>query len=83
MVLEENWGIAPERIQQFLLAQPDITPLYDGFQYDTCHISLTSVQGTLLGKWPHKRTCIRIEGPEPAAKQIQKRIFLQFLSAGG
>ena len=83
MVLEENWGVAPERIAQFLLAQPDISRLSDGFQYCTCHVSLTPIQGTLMGKWPHMRTHIRIEGPEEKVRQIQKRIFLQFLSAGG
>jgi len=83
MVLEENWGIAPERIAQFLLLQPDIIRSSHGFLYCSCQISLTPIHSTLMGKWPHMRTHIRIEGPEPEVRQIQKRIFLQFLSAGG
>ncbi len=83
MILEENWSISPQRIEQFLLTQPDVTKTATGFQYRTCQIILNPVQGTLMGKWQQQRTLIRMEGEDTDTKQIQRRIFLQFLSAGG
>ena len=83
MVSEENWGISPERVGQFLLSQPDVRRIPEGFVYKSCRISLTPVRGTLMGKWPHVRCLIRMEGPERDVSEIRRRIFLQFLSAGG
>jgi hypothetical protein len=83
MVLEENWSASPERVRQFLLSQPDIIEKSDEFFWCACRITLTPVPGTLLGKWEHTRTLLRIEGPESDINHIHRRIFLQFLSAGG
>ncbi len=83
MVLEENWSISSERVRNFLLSQPDVSATTDGFQYHGCRITLIPILGTLLGKWEQQRTLIRLEGPEEDTKQMQRRIFLQFLSAGG
>ena len=83
MVKEENWAISPERIGQFLLSQPDVSQSPEGFVYKACRISLTPIRGSLMGKWPHARSLIRIEGSETDVKEIHRRIFLQFLSAGG
>ena len=83
MVLEEDWGISPERIRQFFRMQPDITETPAGFQYGNCQISLISIQTQLLGKWPQTRTVVRMEGPETDVHLIHQRFFLQFLSAGG
>ena len=83
MVVEENWSISPERVRQFLLSQPDVIAINAGFQYRACWILLTPVEGTLMGKWKQPRTMVRLEGEESDVKQMQRRIFLQFLSAGG
>ena len=83
MILEENWSISPERIRHFLLAQPDIVQTEEDFQYHSCRISLIPVQGNLMGKWPHTRTILHIEGSDTDVQEIHRRIFLQFLSAGG
>ena len=83
MVREENWGISPERITQFLLAQPDVIQTSNGFSCRNCRIWLTSIPGQLMGKWPHTRSLIRVEGPESEVIEIHRHIFLQFLSAGG
>lgn len=83
MVLEEDWSVSPERARQFFRDQPDVLPTGEGFQYGGCQIQLTPVRGMLLGKWPQARTLIRMEGPEADTRQIYRRFFLQFLSAGG
>ena len=83
MILEEDWGICPERIRQFFLTQPDVAERPDGFQYGDCHIRLTPTEKLLLDKWPQTRTIIHMEGPENDTQQIYQRFFLQFLSAGG
>ena len=83
MVLEEDWGISPERIRQFFRTQPDVEQMPDGFQFRECRIILTPIHKQLLSKWPHTRTAVRMEGPEPDVRMIHQRFFLQFLSAGG
>ena len=83
MVLEENWSSSLRNIQAFFLAQPDVTQTPQGFAYGACQLSLTPFSGTLMGKWPLERTVLRIEGPEEEVRQIHRRFFLQFLSAGG
>ena len=83
MVREENWGVSPERIEMFLLEQPDVIRTHEGFSCRCCRIFLTPVRGTLMGKWPHTRSLIRLEGPESDVNEIHRRIFLRFLSAGG
>ena len=83
MVIEEDWGISPERIRQFFLDQPDVTQIPTGFQYCACRITLTPNKRHLMNKWPQVRTVVRIEGPDEEAQTIHQRFFLQFLSAGG
>ena len=83
MVLEEDWGIPPERVRQFFLAQPDVSELPGGFQFRGCHICLMPTHKTLLGNWTQARTILRIEGTDTDVQAIHRRFFLQFLSAGG
>ena len=80
---EENWAIAPERIQHFFCQQPDVTQTPDGFGYASCKISLIPCSEQLMGKWQQARTIVIMEGSEKDVSQIYQRFFLQFLSAGG
>lgn len=83
MVIEENWGISIERMADFLSGQPDVTPAQDGFVFRDCRILLTALSHNALGKWPIPRTRVVITGSEDDAREIQRRLFLRFLSAGG
>ena len=82
-MVEENWGIAMQRVQQFFCSQPDVCPIPQGFQFADCKITLFPAAGMLMGKWPQERTVIRIEGPDAQVREIYQRFFLRFLSAGG
>ena len=83
MVIEENWGISIERMADFLSGQPDVTPAQDGFVFRDCRILLTALSHNALGKWPIPRTRVVITGSEDDVREIQRRLFLRFLSAGG
>ena len=83
MVMEENWGISEARMAEFLSRQPDVTPAQDGFVFLDCRILLTALSHNALGKWPIPRTRVVITGSEDDAREIHRRLFLRFLSAGG
>ena len=83
MMIDENWAVAPERVQAFFAEFPGAVATVDGFRIDGCQIRLTAVDGTLMGKWAMKRTRIQMEGPEEAVQAIYRNFFLRFLSAGG
>ena len=83
MVIEENWGISIERMADFLSGQPDVLRAQDGFVFRDCRILLTALSHNALGKWPIPRTRVVIIGSEDDAREIQRRLFLRFLSAGG
>ena len=83
MRLNENWAIDPDRIRRFFSEQSDVIETGNGFQFRQCQITLHPCEGTLLGKWPQKRTLLIMDGPEEDTAQIYRRFFLRFLSAGG
>lgn len=83
MVIEENWGISIERMADFLSGQPEILRVQDGFVFRDCRILLTALSHNALGKWPIPRTRVVITGSEDDAREIHRRLFLRFLSAGG
>ena len=83
MVMEENWVISEARMAEFLSRQPDVTPAQDGFVFRDCRILLTALSHNALGKWPIPRTRVVITGREDDAREIHRRLFLRFLSAGG
>lgn len=83
MVIEENWGISEARMADFLSGQPDVLRTRDGFVFRDCRILLTALPHNALGKWPMPRTRVVITGSEDNAREIHRRLFLRFLSAGG
>ena len=83
MVIEENWGISIERMADYLSGQPEILRVQDGFVFRDCQILLTALSHNALGKWPIPRTRVVITGSEDDAREIHRRLFLRFLSAGG
>ena len=83
MIIEENWAIEPKRVRAFFTEQPDSVEIPEGFSVGGCTVTLTETGGSLLGKWAMKRTSIRFEGEETEVREIHRRFFLRFLSAGG
>lgn len=83
MVIEEDWGIAPERMAAFLAGEPEVLATAEGFVFRDCRVVLTGCTRQALGKWPVRRTRVTITGSQEAARALQRRIFLRFLSAGG
>ena len=83
MIIEENWAIEPARVKAFFAEQPDAVEVPDGFCVNGCHVTLEEAEGSLLDKWAVRRTCVRFEGEEAAVKEVHRRFFLRFLSAGG
>ena len=83
MIIEENWAIDPARVRAFFVEQTDADEIPGGFLINGCIVTLTENEGSLLGKWAIRRTCVRFEGDEMEVKEIYRRFFLQFLSAGG
>ena len=83
MILEENWAVDPRRVRDFFIQQDGCIPTLSGFLMEGCAITLTEAEGTLLGKWPIRRSILRFEGTEDAVQAAYRRFFLAFLSAGG
>ena len=83
MTIEENWAIEPARVRAFFVEQPDTVEIPEGFCVNGCTVTLSETEGSLLGKWAIRRTCIRVEGEETAVEEVHRRFFLRFLSAGG
>ena len=83
MIIEENWAIEPSRVRTFFTEQPDAVEIPEGFCVNGCTVTLSETEGSLLGKWAIRRTCIRFEGEEADVKEVHRRFFLRFLSAGG
>ena len=83
MIIEENWAVSIERVQQFFTQQPDILQTPEGFEYADCRITLTGTQSTILGHWNMPRTWVRMEGSDEDVRAIHRRFYLRFLSAGG
>lgn len=83
MTMDENWAIPAERVRQFFSQQPDVVRAGEGFAYRDCRILLTPLRGQPLGQWELPRTHIQIEGGGEAVREIYRRFFLRFLSAGG
>ena len=83
MIIEENWAVDPDRVREFFSAQSDAAEIPGGFAFCGCSVTLREAEGSLLGKWTMQRTIIRIEGEETAVKEVHRRFFLRFLSAGG
>ena len=83
MVLEENWAVDPDRVRDFFASLDGCVPTAEGFSLDGCTVALTEASGSLLGRWPMRRTILRLEGEESAVKAVYHLFFLAFLSAGG
>ena len=83
MVLEENWAVDPVRVRDFFTSLDGCVPTTEGFWLDGCAVTLTEASGSLLGRWPMRRTILRLEGEESAVKSVYRRFFLAFISAGG
>ena len=83
MILEENWAVEYGRAAEFFRQQPDLMPREQGFQSPSCIITLTPIVPDAQSIWATPRTILRIEGPEQDAKELYRRFFLRFLSAGG
>ena len=83
MIIEENWAIDPKRVRDFFASQPDGVQTPEGVAINGCTVSLQETEGSLIGKWAIRRTCVRFEGEEAAVKEVYRRFFLRFLSAGG
>ena len=83
MIIEENWAVDPRRVREFFAEQPDAVEMPKGFSVGDCTVTIAEAEGSLLGKWAIQRTCIRFEGEETEVKELHRRFFLRFLSAGG
>lgn len=83
MVIDEDWGISPERIADFFRSQEDVSSDGESFSYGQCRITLTPLEGRIMERWPIRRTAVHMDGPEEEVKLIHRRFFLHFLSAGG
>ena len=83
MIIKENWAIDPQRVRAFWAEQTDAAMIPEGFAINGCTVTMTEDHGTIMGKWAIRRTCIRFEGEESAVKEVYRRFFLRFLSAGG
>ena len=83
MIIEENWAVDPDRVRSFFAEQPDAATIPEGFAVGGCTVTLSEAEGSLLGKWAIRRTNVRFEGDEAAVKEVYRRFFLRFLSAGG
>ena len=82
MTVNENWAVNIGRIDAFLNEQTEVL-CYDGiYKYRECTITLTPCTGN-IGAVTVDRTQVCFDGPEDQVKEIYKKFFLRFLSAGG
>jgi len=82
MIINENWAVSTTRIETFFKEQKNILCCDDGYRYGECVIKLTPSTGN-IGTITVDRTQVCFEGPEEELKEIYKKFFLRFLSAGG
>ena len=83
MLLNENWAISAERIEDFFRHQDDVTESSGEFFYKSCCITLTPLPPSQAGIFSLSRTAVRMDGPDEEVQEIHHRYFLRFLSAGG
>jgi len=82
MTVNENWAVSTARIQQFFSEQDDMSFEHGVYKFGDCTITLTPDTGS-IGAISVSRTQVCFEGPDEQVKDIYKRFFLRFLSAGG
>ena len=82
MLLIENWAVETSRIREFLRYQEDVTESEGIFLYKNCRIILTPLPSQ-TGIFTVSRTEVQMDGPEEEVREIHRRFFLRFLSAGG
>ncbi len=80
----EIWGIAPERIREYLLEEEK---LYitgsDRYSDGSVTISLTSLPPRILGSFAFPQTRLVFEGGDRETQLFHHRFVLRFISAGG
>ena len=82
MRINENWAVSTARIEAFFNEQPDVSCCDGVYKFGDCTITLMPDMGN-IGAITVSRTQVCFEGPDEQVKDIYKRFFLRFLSAGG
>lgn len=80
---EEIWAVPLDRIAAFFLRQPETVPAGEALLWKACVVTLRSVPPRPMGPWPIPQTKVTIQGPDEQAKELYRRFFLTFVSAGG
>ena len=80
---DENWAVDAERIRAFFRSQADVREQEGVFLFGSCRITLLPQTGSAMNKWALARTRILFDGDDQDVRDIHRRFFLRFLSAGG
>lgn len=80
---EEIWAVPLDRITGFFLRQAETVPAGDWLYWKDCIVILQTLPPRPMGPWPIPQTRVIIHGPDEQAKELYRRFFLTFVSAGG
>ena len=83
MVRDELWSVSISRIRAFFDTQPDIIPTDTGYQYSTCHITLTEMPPKDSARFQIPRTQVVFDGLDADVSEIYHSFMIQFLTTGG
>ena len=84
MKYDETWAVDITRIERFFLSMENAEKTAgDLIRCCKCSVKLTALSGHAVGPVEVPRTRVEITGEEAAAKELYRRFFLRFISAGG
>lgn len=80
----EIWGIAPERIREYLLEEEKLYMKEpDRYSNGAVTISLNNLPPRVLGSFAFPQTQLVFEGGDEETERLHHRFVLRFISAGG
>ena len=80
----EIWGIAPERIREYLLEEEKLYMTEtDCYSNGSVTISLNILPPRVLGSFAFPQTQLVFEGCDGETEKLHHRFVMRFISAGG
>ena len=84
MIIDEEWRVTTERIEEFFASLPDTSRIGAGlYECGLCRVRIEKLENYVLGSLSFPNTRVRIEGSEEETEALYKKFFYTFISAGG
>ena len=84
MVIDEEWRVKTERIEEFFEGLPGTVKCGPGFYKNgSCEIRTSALTEHRIGTLSIPNTRVQISGDDTETELIYKKFFHTFISAGG